>query len=109
MRRQDRDALDELGHYALDGRDHEHAPSSCGKCGGLWTTSTGKAGQPLPQPGAFCVCALCGAICQYSDDMQGKPVTDKELRQLPRSFRRKLEDLSRSLSVVDRLMHERWS
>lgn len=91
-----------LARYAIDGRDHETPPTKCGKCGNIWTLSTGeKLQQELPQPGAFCVCAFCGAICQYDEQMQGRVLAAKDLRQLPRAFRRKLQELSSALVLMD--------
>lgn len=90
-----------LEGYVIDGRTHDLGSSKCGKCGRIWTVSTGESGQPLPQPGAFSICSFCATICQYDDNMQGQPVTAKELRQLPRWFRRKLQDLRAAVLLVD--------
>lgn len=81
----------------LDGRDFPHPPRRCGGCGGIWTWSAGKQGKPEPQPGAFCICHFCAAICQYRQDMSGAVLARKELRALPRAFRRELLRLQEAL------------
>lgn len=80
--------------------NHWHPkPTSCGACGASWEVSAGEAGASGPQPGAFCICLRCAAINQYRDDLSGERVSKKELRSLPRSFRRTLLDLQESVRV----------
>ena len=83
----------------IDGRDHPHPPRKCGGCGGVWTWSAGEQGKPDPAPGAFCICSFCAAICQYRADMSGVVLSKKELRALPRAFRRDLFRLQAALQA----------
>ena len=89
-----------LGLDRQMGRIREHPPSKCGHCRKSWTASAGPVEQRLPEPGMFTICMYCLGVCQYDEQLQGRALHAKQLRQLPRAFRRKLEEMRESLRAL---------
>jgi hypothetical protein len=74
------------------GSETEMVGSPCGHCGRVNDLASGDKGDS-PGPGAFCVCALCGGINQYGEDLRLVKFTDEQLGTLPADWRGELLEM----------------
>lgn len=82
---------------------------ACPKCKSPIRTvaGIGLPGVPLvAKPGDFCVCWICGQICQFLDDaVNVKPVSDAELLEFPVYVRQQI----RRMRAIVRQKVERFN
>jgi hypothetical protein len=77
---------------------HRVKPSKCLSCGkalDAWTPARDADVEDArtPRPGDFTVCAYCGHLQAFGDDLSFRPLTDDEVvavLELPKFWRRKI-------------------
>ncbi len=85
----------------IGGTTSEVPDAECPACLTVVNRATGdKNTQPVP--GDFSVCALCGAILRFTENLQLRPVDDAEVEALAEVTRNEVLHLSRSLKAVYR-------
>jgi hypothetical protein len=69
--------------------------SVCCGCGSkLDAASTADGSDYTPEPGSLSICAYCGVVSIFEDDMSLKPMTLKEIDDLPFKIRSEVMKMS---------------
>lgn len=77
-------------------KDTRHNPAKCPGCKKDLEVAI-SADDIEPEPGMFSVCIVCGTVSQYTEGLQLRQVTKREIKQLPMHFRKKVESLKEAI------------
>lgn len=75
--------------------------SICPGCGAKLDAATSTDGDYDPKPGSVSICAYCGSIAIFEDDMSLRPLTQEEIDELPDDAREQI------LSISEFIKHKR--
>lgn len=66
----------------LSKMDHQTPPTRCTNCNGLLDGATGVGHDHAPTPGSVTVCAYCGHLMAYDDNLAMRELTGDEIVEL---------------------------
>jgi hypothetical protein len=78
-------------------KDYKVKPHPCDGCGKVLDGATIVMAENSPKPGDLTVCAYCGLIACYTDDLQTRPATGADLLKLDPGPRATLERIAEAL------------